>query len=90
MTRSTEFAKAYAIAERVPGRFTDDLHDDMAILAREFLCQTERAARNLSWLRTGYGNQDFAVRDRNAWFYELVQVIDPDGFAEGRYGKPSQ
>lgn len=87
MSRSTEFAEAYAIAQRVLDRPGADPDDDVAILARQLVRLTERAARHLSFLRTGCGDQ--ASRDRDAWFCDLVQAIDPEGFAEGRYGEPS-
>lgn len=87
MSRSTEFAKAYAIAHRVLDRPHAYPDDDVAVLARQFLRLTERAARHLLLLRNGHGDRSSQLRD--AWFYELVQAIDPEGFAEGRYGEPS-
>lgn len=83
----TEFAEAYAIAHRVLDRPGADPDDDVAILARQLVRLTERAARHLLLLRNGYG--DRAAQSRDALFYELLQAIDPEGFAEGRYGEPS-
>jgi hypothetical protein len=83
----TEFAKAYAIALRVAEQLGADPDADMAILARQLLRLTDRAIRHLLLLRNGHGDRSSQLRD--AWFYELVQAIDPEGFAEGRYGGPS-
>jgi hypothetical protein len=90
MSGSTEFAKAYDIANQVLDRPNSAVSaDDVTILARQLAHTMSRSARCLMWLRTEVGRRDYAIRDRDEWFFELIQVLDPEGFAEGRYGEPS-
>jgi hypothetical protein len=88
MTAPSEFAKAWVIAQRVMDRTDPDSSDDVAILARQFVRLTQRSLRHLCWQRLGRDGEHDAILDRNAWFYELVQALDPERFAEGRYGEP--